>query len=208
MPLRHLSLTSGSVALGALALTLAACGPKPTAPPEPGSTLTAAAAPASGAADAGAAQSGAAETAAAAPTSEAAAPEAAPAATAAAGPTSAPPGMIPLQIKNSAGAPVFGNPDAGKQVEVVCSACHSLQAGQNMVGPSLHGIIGRHSGIVPGFHYSSANKNSGLVWTEQELYAYLENPQKVVPGTYMTYTGVKDPQQRADVIAYLQEATK
>jgi cytochrome c len=205
MPLRSISLTSGCFALGALAFALAACGPKPTAPPEPGSTLTAAAAPAS---DAGAAESGAAPDSGAAPTSEAAAPEAAPAATPASAPTSAPPGMIPLQIKNSSGAAVFGNPESGKQVEVVCSACHSLQAGQNMVGPSLHGIIGRHSGIVPGFHYSSANKNSGLVWTEQELYAYLENPQKVVPGTYMTYTGVKDPQQRADVIAYLQEATK
>jgi cytochrome c len=77
-----------------------------------------------------------------------------------------------------------------------------------MVGPSLHGIVGRHSGSVPGFNYSSANKGSGIVWTQQNLYTYLENPQKMVPGTYMTYTGVKDPQQRADVVAYLVQNTK
>ncbi len=115
---------------------------------------------------------------------------------------------IPLQIKSATGAAVSGDPVSGKAVFAQCMTCHSAKAGENKVGPSLHGIIGRHSGIVPGFHYSTANKNSGLVWTEQELYKYLENPQKTVPGTYMTYTGVKDPQKRADVIAYLQENTK
>jgi cytochrome c len=180
------------VAFGALALALTACGPKPTAPPESNAPdLSAAPAPAADAS----------------PASEAA-PEssAAPAATAAAAPAT--PGMIALQIKNTDGQMVSGNPDAGKQVFVICSACHSIQPGQNMVGPSLHGIINRHSGMIPGYNYSPANKKSGLVWSEQELWAYLENPQKIVPGTYMTYTGVKDPQQRADVIAYLQEATK
>jgi cytochrome c len=132
-----------------------------------------------------------------APTTEAAATPAAPAA-----------GMIPLQIKNAAGAPVSGDPASGKAVFVQCQTCHSKDPGVNKVGPSLHGIIGRHSGMIPGFNYSAANKGSGLVWTEQELYTYLENPQKTVPGTYMTYTGVKDPQKRADVIAYLQENTK
>jgi cytochrome c len=114
--------------------------------------------------------------------------------------------VIPLQIKTAAGQPVSGNPANGQQDFVVCSACHSIQAGQNMVGPSLHGVVNRRAGTIPGFHYSSANKSSGLVWTEQELYAYLESPQTVVPGTYMTYVGMKDAQQRADVIAYLQQA--
>ena len=112
---------------------------------------------------------------------------------------------IPLQIKTAAGQPVSGNPANGQQDFIVCSACHSVRAGQNMVGPSLHGVVNRRAGTIPSFHYSSANKNSGLVWTEQELYAYLESPQKVVPGTYMTYVGMKDPQQRADVIAYLEQ---
>jgi cytochrome c len=125
-------------------------------------------------------------------------------------PAAAPPPItsevIPLQIKTAAGQPVSGNPANGQQDFVVCSACHSIQAGQNMVGPSLHGVVNRRAGTIPGFHYSSANKSSGLVWTEQELYAYLESPQTVVPGTYMTYVGMKDAQQRADVIAYLQQA--
>jgi cytochrome c len=116
--------------------------------------------------------------------------------------------LVKLDIKDAAGNPVSGDPVSGKAVFAQCMTCHSKDPGVNKVGPSLHGIIGRHSGMVPGFNYSTANKNSGLVWSEQELYAYLENPQKVVPGTYMTFTGVKDPQKRADVIAYLQENTK
>jgi cytochrome c len=115
---------------------------------------------------------------------------------------------IPLEIKDASGAAVSGDPVSGKVVFTQCMTCHSAKAGENKVGPSLHGIIGRHSGIAPGFHYSTANKNSGLIWSEQELYKYLENPQKTVPGTFMTFTGVKDPQKRADVIAYLQENTK
>lgn len=116
-------------------------------------------------------------------------------------------GKLKLDIKVAAGD-IYGDPAAGKVVFNQCMTCHSADAGVNKVGPSLHGIIGRHSGSVPGFNYSAANKGSGLVWSEQELYTYLENPQKTVPGTYMTFTGVKDPQKRADVIAFLQENTK
>ena len=132
------------------------------------------------------------------------------AATPAAAPAAAAPSatMIKLDIKDASGAQVSGDPESGKQVFMQCMTCHSKEPGVNKVGPSLHGIIGRHSGMIPGFNYSTANKNSGKVWTEQELYTYLEDPQKEVPGTYMTFTGVKDPQKRADVIAYLQENTK
>ena len=73
---------------------------------------------------------------------------------------------------------------------------------------SLHAIIGRHSGEIPGFAYSTANKNSGIVWSEEELFKYLEAPQKVIPGTKMAFAGLKKPQDRADVIAYLKSATK
>ena len=97
-----------------------------------------------------------------------------------------------------------GNAAAGEKVFLNCKTCHSNEAGKNMVGPSLHALIGRHSGTIPGFSYSTANKNSGITWTEAKLFQYLEAPQRVVPGTKMTYTGVKDPQQRADVIAYLK----
>jgi cytochrome c len=121
--------------------------------------------------------------------------------------TQAGPNKLKLDIKVAAGD-VYGDPASGKVVFNQCMTCHSADVGVNKVGPSLHGIIGRHSGSVAGFNYSSANKGSGLVWSEQELYTYLENPQKAVPGTYMTFTGVKDPQKRADVIAFLQENTK
>jgi cytochrome c len=117
-------------------------------------------------------------------------------------------GPVALQITDGAAKPVSGDPEAGQQVFLVCTACHSLTPGQNMVGPSLHGLIGRKAGTAPGFQYSSANKASGLTWNEQQLYAYLENPQKTVPGTYMTYAGVKDPQKRADLIAFLAQATR
>ena len=117
-----------------------------------------------------------------------------------------PAGKVALQIKDPAGAVVMGDAAAGKEAFVVCQACHSLQAGANRVGPSLHGVVGRKAGSVPGFAYSAANKSSGLTWSEQQLYVYLEHPQKTVPGTYMTYTGVQDPQKRADLIAYLAVA--
>jgi cytochrome c len=138
------------------------------------------------------------------PAAPAPAPAAAPAAPAAPAAT-----MIPLDIKDpTTGAAVSGDPVEGAVIFQQCMTCHSKDPGVNKVGPSLHGIINRHSGMIPNFNYSTANKGSGIVWTEQELYAYLQNPQKVVPGTYMTFTGVKDDQKRADVIAFLQENTK
>lgn len=139
---------------------------------------------------------------------EAPPPESSAATAPAAAESAAPAVMIPLDIKDANGMPVSGDPVDGATVFVQCMTCHSKDPGVNKVGPSLHGIIGRHSGMIPNFNYSPANKGSGIVWTEQELYAYLQNPQKVVPGTYMTFTGVKDDQKRADVIAFLQENTK
>ena len=84
-----------------------------------------------------------------------------------------------------------------------CSICHSVQAGRNMIGPSLFGIVGRTAGTIPGFHYSPANKDSGLTWDTATLDRYLTSPSTVVPHTIMTYAGLKDAQKRADLIAYL-----
>jgi len=92
---------------------------------------------------------------------------------------------------------------AGEKVFVACKTCHAIEPGKNMVGPSLHGLQGRPAGSVPGYNYSTANKTSGIVWTNEKMFQYLENPQRVIPGTKMTYTGVKDPQKRADLVAYL-----
>lgn len=84
-----------------------------------------------------------------------------------------------------------------------CAMCHSTQPGRNVMGPSLHGVVGRKAGTVPGFNYSQAMKNSGLVWTPAELDTYLTAPRAVVTGTHMSYPGLHSPKDRADLIAYL-----
>jgi cytochrome c len=85
-----------------------------------------------------------------------------------------------------------------------CSICHSPLADKNMVGPSLFGLIGRKSGSVAGFHYSAANKAADITWNADILDKYLTSPRDVVPGTIMTYAGLKDAGKRADLIAYLE----
>jgi cytochrome c len=105
------------------------------------------------------------------------------------------------------GAPV-GDPKAGEVIFKQCAACHSLDPDTNKQGPTLAGLFGRHAGTVEDFNYSDANKNSGIVWDEAILRKYLANPQTVVPGTKMTFMGLKDPQQIEDTIAYLKDATK
>jgi cytochrome c len=84
-----------------------------------------------------------------------------------------------------------------------CGLCHDTAAGKNRVGPSLFGVVGRKSGSVDGFHYSDGNKNSGLTWDQATLDKYLTDPRGTVPGTTMTYAGVKNDEQRRDIIAYL-----
>jgi cytochrome c len=105
-------------------------------------------------------------------------------------------------------ASLTGDAAKGETLYAQCRACHMLEAGKNGVGPSLHGIIGRPAGQVPGYVYTPANKNSGLTWDEETLFAYLADPRKIVPGTKMAYAGMKDAQSRADVIAYLKTASK
>jgi len=101
-------------------------------------------------------------------------------------------------------ASLKGDAAKGEQVFAQCKTCHVAEKGVNRVGPSLWAVVGRHSGIGEGFKYSPANKNSGLIWTEDQLFTYLEAPQKVMPGSYMAYAGLRNPQDRADVIAYLK----
>jgi cytochrome c len=96
-----------------------------------------------------------------------------------------------------------GDAAQGAKDFVVCKACHSPDKGVNKIGPSLFGVVGRTSGSIPGFKYSAANKAGHIVWTPDVLFTYLANPKKMVPGTYMTYAGLADPQKRANVIAYL-----
>jgi cytochrome c len=101
-------------------------------------------------------------------------------------------------------ASLTGDAAAGEKTFAQCKACHQVAPGKNGVGPSLAGIVGRTAGQVAGFNYSAANKNSGVTWAEETLFEYLEAPQKFMPGTKMAFAGLKKPQDRANVIAYLK----
>lgn len=101
-------------------------------------------------------------------------------------------------------ASLTGDATHGKQVFMQCKTCHAVEEGKNMIGPSLAGIIGRAAGSVAGYSYSAANKNSGITWSEDKLFQYLEKPARVVPGTKMAFGGLAKAQDRADVIAYLK----
>jgi len=94
---------------------------------------------------------------------------------------------------------------AGEKVFLKCKACHQIgDNARNMVGPALTGIVGRKAGTYPGYNYSDANKNSGLVWDEATLKIYLKDPKAEVPGTKMTFPGLSSDKDIDNVIAYLK----
>jgi cytochrome c len=100
-----------------------------------------------------------------------------------------------------------GDPKAGEGVYSRCLACHSLE--RHRTGPRHCGLFGRRAGAAPGFgEYSAAMERSRLVWNEKTLDRFLADPMKTVPGTSMTYAGVKDARERADLIAYLKKEGK
>jgi cytochrome c len=99
-----------------------------------------------------------------------------------------------------------GDPALGKKVFAKCQACHSLDAGKNKVGPTLHGVIGRASGSEADFNYSDAMKNAHLTWDADTLDKYLTKPKEVVPGTKMAFPGLAKEKDRADLISYLEQA--
>src|SRR5689334_824373 len=84
-----------------------------------------------------------------------------------------------------------------------CSMCHSPEPGRNMVGPSLFSVLGRPAASVAGFSYSSAMKSSRVIWTADELMAYLKAPRKYMPGAKMMFSGLADQQDRQNVVAFL-----
>jgi nitrite reductase (NO-forming) len=96
-----------------------------------------------------------------------------------------------------------GDAAAGRQVFRKCQACHSLEPGKNLVGPSLAGIVGKKSASDPNFNYSPAMKQAGITWTPQFLDQYLADPQKTVPGNRMPFPGLKSEHDRDDVVAFL-----
>lgn len=97
----------------------------------------------------------------------------------------------------------------GEQVFRKCRACHQIGDGaKNTVGPMLNDIVGRQAGSVEGYNYSKANKDAGaggLVWTEENLMEYLEDPRKFMPRNKMAFAGLRDEQDRKDVVAFLKK---
>jgi cytochrome c len=109
---------------------------------------------------------------------------------------------LALALATEAAAGADGDPARGEQLYARCQACHALA--YDRVGPRHCGLLGRRAGSVPGFGYSAAMMQSGIVWTAKALDRFLAAPLGVVPGTTMTYAGVADPKERADLIAFLK----
>ena len=100
-----------------------------------------------------------------------------------------------------------GDAAAGERVFVRCRACHMIDQEQNRLGPHLVGVFGREAGAVEGYTYSPAMQEADVVWDEETLDAYLADPRGYIPGNKMAFVGLRNEEERANLIAYLEEAT-
>jgi cytochrome c len=101
-----------------------------------------------------------------------------------------------------------GDLENGKRKFAMCRSCHTInQGGPNMTGPNLYGVFGRKAGAVEGFAYSDAVKAAGFIWDADHLDKWLADPRGFMPGTKMSFMGLKEPKDRIDVIAYLKVET-
>lgn len=102
-----------------------------------------------------------------------------------------------------------GNAAKGQQLFGACAACHSVQADQNMTGPSLAGLWDRKAGSLTSFsRYSPALKSANIIWNDKTLDEWIADPPHLIPGNQMTFPGIKDSRQRADLLVFLKEATQ
>ena len=96
--------------------------------------------------------------------------------------------------------------EKGASVFKKCAVCHKIGPGAtNLVGPELNGLDGRKSGSVPGFSYSDANENSGIVWNEETFEDYIKDPSAKIPGTKKIFAGIKSEQDAKDLWAYIKQ---
>ena len=114
-------------------------------------------------------------------------------------------GLLALGLAG-AGSPAPPQIAAGQEIYERCAACHSLD--RDRVGPRHCGVFGRRAGSVPGFAYSEAMRASGIVWNRQTLDAFIADPLGTVPGTFMGYAGIKDSEERAQLLAFLAVAMR
>jgi cytochrome c len=109
-----------------------------------------------------------------------------------------------LLLAGSTTAALAADPAAGEKLfKTQCGICHAVAAGENRIGPTLFGVVGRPAGNVPGFNYTADHKKLGITWDAATLDKYLANPRAMVPDTSMVYAGLKDDAERADLVAYL-----
>ena len=100
------------------------------------------------------------------------------------------------------------NPDRGRRLYIQCRACHTLVAeGNQLLGPNLLGFLDRPAGTQPGYEYSEALLGSDITWTPETLDHWMRSPSEVIPGNKMIFAGIRRARDRADLIAYLQQAT-
>jgi cytochrome c len=103
----------------------------------------------------------------------------------------------------------LGDAARGQQDFRACAPCHSLEPDRNMTGPSLANLWGRKAGSLPSFErYSEALKASGIIWDDRSLDGWLTDPDRMVPDNEMPFNGIKDTRVRADLLAFLKDATK
>lgn len=109
----------------------------------------------------------------------------------------------------AASAEAIGDRDAGKKVFNKCKGCHQVgQAAEDRIGPHLNGIFGRRAAAHAGYDYSKSMERAGadgLIWTAETLDAYIENPRALISKTRMSFRGLRSPEDRADVLAYLRD---
>jgi cytochrome c len=115
---------------------------------------------------------------------------------------------LSLTLSSSAFAEA-GDAVKGQRDFQACAPCHSLEVDRNMTGPSLSGLWGRKAGSLPSFErYSDALKSSGIIWDDRSLDAWLTDPDVMVPDNEMPFNGIKEAHVRADLLAFLKEATR
>lgn len=114
-------------------------------------------------------------------------------------------GLALLPVAYAAAAPLVGDAAAGKAAFAKCASCHQVgPSARGGFGPQLNGIVGRRAAATPDYKYSQAMQQSGIVWSEKKLAAFLQSPGDVVPGNKMRFFGIGNEQQIANLLAYLR----